>query len=199
MKEDLSPKAAELLAHTRQLLTAGGYNSFSYADLAERANISKASIHHHFPSKERLVTTLVAHYRQEAREGLAHLVDRSDTPLSALQGYAAYWKQCIRSGDSPFCICAMLATELPSIPEGIAIEVRGHFQDLEAWLKTVLARGKAAGQFHLSGSPAAAARAFMAVVHGAMLVARATDDKKAFEAVVEPSIVRLTQPPFTPC
>ncbi|KAE9771026.1 TetR family transcriptional regulator, partial [Escherichia coli] len=50
-----SPKAREIMANTRQLLTTGGYKSFSYADLAERVGIRKASIHHHFPGKEDLV------------------------------------------------------------------------------------------------------------------------------------------------
>jgi TetR/AcrR family transcriptional repressor of nem operon len=34
----------------------------------------------------------------------------------------------------------------------------------------------------------------MAVVHGAMLTARALDDPKVFQAIVQPAILRLTQP-----
>ncbi|REM97679.1 TetR/AcrR family transcriptional regulator, partial [Mycobacterium tuberculosis] len=55
MKEPLSPKAVEIVGHARSLLESGGYNGFSYADIAARVNISKASIHHHFPSKAELV------------------------------------------------------------------------------------------------------------------------------------------------
>lgn len=69
MKDALSPKAAEIVSHARTLLEAGGYNGFSYADIAVRVNISKASIHHHFPSKAELVQVVVALYRAEAREG----------------------------------------------------------------------------------------------------------------------------------
>ena len=76
MIRELSPKAAEIAAHTRRLLASGGYNSFSYADLSDRVRISKASIHHHFPSKAVLVETVVAQYREEARQGLAQLEDR---------------------------------------------------------------------------------------------------------------------------
>lgn len=194
MLTELSPKATEILAHTRALLVAGGYNSFSYADLAERVNIAKASIHHHFPSKAVLVQTLVARYRQEAKDGLAALGQQLDDPLSELNAYADYWAGCIRSGEHPFCICAMLATELPTIPPEVAAEVKAHFQDLDAWLVSVLKRGVAAGQFHLLNSPAISARAFMAVVHGAMLVARALDDPKSFATIVQPAILKLTQP-----
>ena len=194
MTVELSPKAAEIVAHTRSLLVAGGYNSFSYADLAERVSITKASIHHHFPSKAVLVRTVVSLYREEARNGLAGLSRQLDDPLSELNAYADYWSACIRSGDHPFCICAMLATELPTIPEEVAVEVRGHFHDLNAWLASVLKRGAAAGQFHLPNNPAISARAFMAAVHGAMLMARALDDPKSFATIVQPAILKLTQP-----
>jgi len=194
MTIELSPKAAEIVAHTRKLLVSGGYNSFSYADLAERVSITKASIHHHFPSKAVLVQRVVALYREDARKGLAGMVEKIDNPLAELNAYADYWSGCIRSGEHPFCICAMLATEMPTIPEEVAAEVRGHFSDLGAWLASVLKRGVAAGQLHLPGTPASSARAFMAVVHGAMLVARAVDDPKAFGAIVQPAIVKLTQP-----
>ena len=194
MTIELSPKAAEIAAHTRALLVAGGYNSFSYADLAERVGITKASIHHHFPSKAALVQTVVARYREEARQGLASLERQFDDPLSELNAYADYWAGCIRSGEHPFCICAMLAIEMPTIPEDVAAEVRAHFHDLNAWLASVLKRGVGAGQFHLLNSPAISARSFMAVVHGAMLVARALDDPKSFAAIVQPAILKLTQP-----
>lgn len=188
---DLSPKAAEIVAHTRSLLANGGYNSFSYADIAERVNITKPSIHHHFPSKAELVRTVVALYREEARNGLDALERHAPDPAAALKGYVEYWATCIRSGTAPFCICAMLATELPTLPEEVALEVRGHFSDLLGWLTALLKKGGAQGRFTLGGSPAASACSFMAVVHGAMLAARALDDPKAFQSIVQTEIARL--------
>ena len=44
MKEALSPKAAEIVSHARTLLETGGYNGFSYADIAVRVNISKVDL-----------------------------------------------------------------------------------------------------------------------------------------------------------
>ena len=194
MTPDLSPKATEIVAHTRAMLAAGGYNSFSYADVAAKVSITKASIHHHFPSKSVLVATVVARYREEARLGLAALERQIDDPLAQLTAYADYWADCIRTGSAPFCICAMLATELPTIPDEVAVEVRGHFNDLSAWLAGVFKKGAAQGQLHVVKSPAASARSFMALVHGAMLAARALDDPKAFPGIVQPALHSLTQP-----
>jgi len=192
MSTELSPKAAEIAAHARALLAAGGYNSFSYADISAQVRISKASIHHHFPSKAELVRIVVAQYCEEARQGLAALDAQLADPPAALRAYVDYWSACIRDGSAPFCICAMLAAELPTIPAEVAAEVRGHFQDLSAWLAALLKKGKARGQFHLHGSVAAEAKSFMATVHGAMLAARAFGDPQAFQAIVQPVLNRLT-------
>lgn len=192
MYPELSPKAAEIAAHARALLADGGYNSFSYADIAERVHIRKASIHHHFPSKAELVHAVVARYREEARQGMAAMDREIADPLAELNAYISYWSRCIREGSSPFCICAMLATEMPTIPAPVAAEVRGHFEELAAWLASLLRRGRTRGQFHLHASANAEARALMATVHGAMLSARALDDAKAFDAVVRPAMDRLT-------
>ena len=192
MKESLSPKAHEILAQARSLLEAGGYNGFSYADVSARVNISKASIHHHFPSKADLVRTVVELYRAEAREGLALLDRQLGDPLQELNAYVDYWSTCIAGGTASFCICAMLAAEIPMIPLEVADEVRGHFEDLTSWLTATLEKGVARGQLRLQGTPADEAKAFMASVHGAMLAARGFGDAATFAALARLSIARVS-------
>ncbi|MGY8563213.1 TetR/AcrR family transcriptional regulator [Paracidovorax citrulli] len=192
MVHDLSPKAAEIVAHARVLLAEGGYNGFSYADISARVNISKASIHHHFPSKAELVRTVVVLYRTEAREGLALLDRQLGDPLKALNAYVDYWSSCITGGTASFCICAMLAAESPMIPPEIAEEVRGHFEDLSGWLTAILEKGVAQGQLQLQGAPSDEAKAFMASVHGAMLAARGFGNAQTFAALARLSVARVT-------
>lgn len=191
MYAELSPKASEIVAHTRSLLECGGYNSFSYADIATHVHISKASIHHHFPTKVDLVREVVARYRAEAREGLALLERQLADPLGELNAYVDFWSACIVGGRSSFCIGAMLAAELPTLPDEVAAEVRGHFEDLSGWLTTTLERGVAKGQLRLQGTSATEATLFMASVHGAMLAARGLGDPHTFDALVQVSLKRL--------
>ncbi len=47
---NLLPTSDEILASAGNLIISGGYNSFSYADIAEVVGIRKAGVHHHFPS-----------------------------------------------------------------------------------------------------------------------------------------------------
>src|SRR5690349_16263406 len=112
-----STTADDILACARSLIVTGGYNGFSYADIADVVGIRKASIHHHFPSKAELVRILVARYREVAEEGIANLVHSVPGPLAQLRAYIGYWKACIGDASAPFCVCAMLASELPILPE----------------------------------------------------------------------------------
>ncbi|PYE89980.1 TetR/AcrR family transcriptional regulator [Phyllobacterium leguminum] len=188
---NLSTTSDAILTCARSLIVAGGYNGFSYADIADVVGIRKASIHHHFPSKVDLVRTLVARYREEAEAGMAGLELQVSDPLEQLRSYVGYWEVCIADASAPFCVCALLAGQLPVLPEEVALEVRAHFRCLSQWLTSVLERGAGEGRLQLTGTPRAEAEAFMATVHGAMLSARAYGDPKIFALVTAPLLERL--------
>jgi TetR/AcrR family transcriptional regulator, transcriptional repressor for nem operon len=187
----VSTTSDDILACARSLIIAGGYHGFSYADIAGVVGIRKASIHHHFPSKADLVRTLVARYREEAEAGIANFERQVSDPLEQLRLYTGYWEACIADASAPFCVCALLASQLPDLPEAVSLEVRAHFRSLSAWLTSVLERGLRHGQLQLMSTPRAEAEAFMATVHGAMLSARAYGDPKIFGVVIGPVLERL--------
>ncbi|MGE7472068.1 TetR/AcrR family transcriptional regulator [Bosea sp. NPDC003192] len=182
----------EILSCARSLLIEGGYNGFSYADIAKVVGIRNASIHHHFPSKSDLVRTLVARYREEAEAGIAALERQVADPADQLRAYIGYWEACIADASAPFCVCALLASQIPVLPEEVALEVRAHFRALSAWLTSVLERGARQGGLHLTDTAKAEAEAFMASVHGAMLSARAYGDPRMFGVITRPLLERLT-------
>lgn len=186
-----STTSDEILHCARGLIIAGGYNGFSYADIAEVVGIRKASIHHHYPGKSDLVRTLVTRYRQEAEAGIAEVERQIADPVGLLRAYAGFWEACIADGSAPFCVCALLATEIPVLPADVALEVRTHFRTLSAWLTSVLERGAAQGLLRLTGTPAAEAEILLATVHGAMLSARAYGDVGMFGTIIHPVLERL--------
>lgn len=186
-----STTADDILTCARSLIVAGGYDSFSYADIAEVVGIRKASIHHHFPAKADLVRTLVARYREEAQAGIAALERNVPDPVGQLKAYTGYWQACIADESAPFCLCALLATQIPVLPPEVALEVRAHFRALSAWLASVLERGERQGSLRLDGPARAEAETFLATVHGAMLSARAYGDADMFGLIVQPLMTRL--------
>ncbi len=188
---NLSQTADEILQCARSLIIAGGYNGFSYADIAEVVGIRKASIHHHFPSKADLVLTLVRRHRESLLMAVAGLEQRFSDPWEQLREYAGYWEACIGDQSTPFCVCALLASQNPVLPEEIALEVRAYFRALSQWLTGVMTRGQAAGSLVLARSAADEAEAFMATVHGAMISARAYGQPQMFGLITRPLIERL--------
>ncbi|MCC8966393.1 TetR/AcrR family transcriptional regulator [Bradyrhizobium sp. Pear76] len=184
----------QILDVAQSLIVAGGYNGFSYADIADAIGIRKASIHHHFPTKAELVSALVDRYRQQTELGLKSLQEQSASPADQLQSYVDFWKACIGNASLPFCVCAMLAGEMPMLPDEVASRVRGHFHHLAEWLTSVLQAGAKQHPFRLDKRPEQEAQMLMASVHGAMLSARAFDDPGLFAVIVEPQIAKLRPP-----
>ena len=182
----------QILASARNFIVAGGYNGFSYADIASEVGIRKASIHHHFPSKVDLVRTLVARHRERTEAGMAELESKFPDPLALLQTYAGYWAKCIEDASVPFCVCALLASELPALPPEIAVEVRAYFRFLSSWLTKVMQRGAEQGVLKFTGSAELEAETFMATVHGAMLSARAYGTPAIFDTILTPTVQRLS-------
>ncbi len=188
---NLSDTSDDIIRCARSLIIDGGYNGFSYADISEVVGIRKASIHHHFPSKVDLVRTLVARYREEADAGIAELERHHPDPVDQLRAYTGYWAACIGDATNTFCVCALLASQIPVLPQEIVLEVRAYFRSLSAWLTSVLERGSKQGSLVLSGTARSEAEAFMATVNGAMLSARAYGDAKIFSVITQPLIERL--------
>jgi TetR/AcrR family transcriptional repressor of nem operon len=189
---NLSTTFDVILASARTLIVNGGYNGFSYADIADVVGIRKASIHHHFPTKADLVRTLVLRYREDAQSGVAALENSGGQPLDILRTYADHWAKCIEDASRPFCVCAMLASELPSLPPEVATEVTAFFRFLSRWLTAVMERGAVTGSLTLSNPPEVEAETFLACVHGAMLSARAYGRPDMFAAVLHPALQRLS-------
>lgn len=185
-----STTSEKILACARTLIIAGGYNGFSYADIAEVVGIRKASIHHHFPNKVDLVQALVVQHRQATEEGLGHLRQTVPEALEQLRAYVKHWENCIGDLSAPFCVCALLAGELPMLPPEIAVEVRAYFRFLSGWMADVLAQGVRQGTLRLLTDAQVEAEVLMATVHGAMLSARTYGDVSIFGAIAGSQLAR---------
>ncbi|OON61024.1 TetR family transcriptional regulator [Massilia sp. KIM] len=193
----LSNTSDEILACARGLIIAGGYNGFSYADIAEVVGVRKASIHHHFPNKVDLVKAIVVRHREATQGGVAYLQQAHTEPMALLRAYSQYWEKCIADLSAPFCVCALLAGELPILPAEVATEVRSYFRFLSGWMASVLEQGARQGTIRLAQAPQVEAEVFMASVHGAMLSARAYGDTAVFGTIMSAQLDRLAAPART--
>lgn len=185
--------AERIVGEGRRLIMTRGYNGFSYADIAAAVGIRKASIHHHFAGKNDLAVAVVEQSRTIIRAQVEQLADAELDAVEQLRAYAGYWERCIADNSAPFCVAAMLAAELPSLPDDVAASVRAHFAELSGWLAHLLALGVRQGGVVLVRSPEDEADAFMSAIYGAMLSARAFDDPARFVSITETLLARVVR------
>ncbi|WP_426037944.1 TetR/AcrR family transcriptional regulator [Cypionkella sp. TWP1-2-1b2] len=186
-----SATASKLIEEASKLITNGGYNGFSYADLSERLGIRKASIHHHFPSKVDLVVAVVEQQRATIRAQLEALEDGNPDAIGQLLAYVDYWKRCIEEESTTFCLVGVLAAELPGLPPKVGISVQGHFNDLGNWIERVMTLGLEQGAIELELEPKTSSQFFQTAVYGAMVMARAYGDPSKFTFIVDAFIARM--------
>ncbi len=184
--------AERILEAANTLLIDRGYSAFSYADIAETVKIRKASIHHHFPTKAGLVVAVLRRHRARISEGMRALDDQIDNPLVRIKNYFKYWEGCIEGRTLSFCIGALLGAEMPSLPEEVQAEVRLHFSMLSEWFERTLKAASKMRVIHLQGTVATEAQMLIAVLHGAMLSARATSNCDVFRSLSQAALNRIS-------
>ncbi len=160
----------ELLIEAEILVRRRGYSGFSYGDLAEAVGIRKASIHHHFRTKEDLCRALVEAYDARYDEALATILKSDRDGLVRVDAYGRLYLNGVETGLG--CLCAALAVELDTLPETIRDDVARFFEKHLFWLERVLAEGVAHGSLRADLDPPAAARMVIATLEGALLLER---------------------------
>ena|ERR1700690_2342660 len=165
---------AERLAQTR------GYNGFSYADIAARLGVTKASLHYHFRSKADLGRALIDRYRAGFDAALTEIDRQGLDARDRLRRYVSLY-QTVLSNDR-MCLCGMLAAEYATLPVPMRKGLTAFFDANERWLAGVLADGLRQRTLRFPDSAARRARVLLGSLEGAMLVARSYGDPRRFRA-----------------
>jgi TetR/AcrR family transcriptional regulator, transcriptional repressor for nem operon len=156
----------------------GGYNGFSFRDLAEDVGIKSASIHYHFPTKEQLAEVLTHRYVDRMA---AYLGDPTNfKPRAAVKHLADAFIRANETDDQ-MCLCGMFAAESGGLPRPVLPEVAAFFDLIVKWLDVAL-------------RPAASAPKsleIIAALEGGMLMSRAMQDPAMLRAVVSATLKRV--------
>jgi TetR/AcrR family transcriptional repressor of nem operon len=174
---------AEQLAQTR------GYNGFSYADIAAKLGVTKASLHYHFPSKAELGRALIARYHTVFGAALETIDQQAANPTEKLRRYVGLYDAVIRN--DRMCLCGMLAAEYTTLPGPMQQGLKKFFDMNERWLTAVLQDGRRSGSLSFKESANERARLLFGALEGAMLVARSYSDPLRFHAAAEHMLTDL--------
>jgi TetR/AcrR family transcriptional repressor of nem operon len=172
--------SSRILDIAERLVQSRGFNGFSYADIAAELQISKASLHYHFPGKAELGEALIARYASRFAAALQAIDATAAAAPAKLDAYAELYADVVRGNG--MCLCGMLAAEYRTLPDPMRDAVVGFFDENEVWLEAVLEQGREQGTLHFTGGARATARMIVSGLEGAMLVARPYADPARFEA-----------------
>ena len=172
----------QILDVAGDLLQTRSFSAFSYQDISDRIGISKASIHHHFPTKDDLGKALAVRYRISQKNALEEISRRYDRPWDQLDAYIAMTADIIKSGNK-ICPVGSLQAEHNIISKDMQEELN-HLCDLnQSWLAGVLNEGRKKGIMTFPGTSEDQAALIQAAIQGALQNARA-EGPKQFSAVI---------------
>ena len=174
---------AERLVQTR------GFNGFSYADIAEALEVTKASLHYHFPTKGDLGKRLIERYEEGFLAALKSIDSAGAGARDKLKRYIRIYADVLR--DNRMCLCGMLASDYATLPKPMKEEVKHFFDENEQWLAAVLDAGRKAGNLEFKGSALELARAMVGSLEGAMMLARSYGEVSRFDTAAERLVAAL--------
>lgn len=186
--------ADRILALAERLVQTRGFNGFSYADIASEMNVTKASLHYHFPTKAELGRRLIERYSAAFMAALSGIDESGADAREKLRIYVDIYSGVLR--DDRMCLCGMLAADYATLPEPMKSAVTRFFDVNERWLSTVLEQGRAAGDLRFAGDPLEVARLLVSSLEGAMLVARSFGEVSRFQSITDRLLgdLRATHP-----
>jgi len=163
--------AVQIMDAAEKRIRVGGYNGFSFRELAADVGVKSASVHHHFPTKAMLGAAVARRYTDRFTETV-----NSGSQAGTVKAWREGFRRALQQ-DGRMCLCGMLGAEAGALPPEVVSEVRRFFEDGVQGL--VRALGKP------SRSNRAIALKILATLEGAMLLARALGDPTAFDQATE--------------
>lgn len=170
-------KEQAILAVTQDMVRQGGYNSFSFRNIAAAVGIKSSSVHYHFATKEDLGAAVARNYTDKFINGLGEPVALIKQGKNPVHHYIQAFREALAE-DKGMCLCGMLAAESDVLPEAVVKETREFFRRNIEWLESAY---KANGQ---SDEHALAVNA-LCVLEGAMITCNIMGDISLFDAATK--------------
>lgn len=178
----LSSTAEGVLDAAQALIQQNGYNGFSYEDVSRIVGLKKPSIHHYFPRKEDLATSVVQRYTERFEGLLADIEHKECDKVQRLNAYLHLFYDTYGAARA-LCPCGILGAEADSLPPTVTVAVNRFFRINLEWLTTVLAEARSERQLSYQGSASDMAMVLLSALEGAMVVGRGLQDQKVVRQV----------------
>lgn len=181
-----------ILRTARELIQTRSYLGLSFQDLADKVGIRKASLYHHFPSKEALGLAVLERSIQQFDEWVGQL---QGSPQSQLSAYIGMFRNVLGAGHR-VCPGGALGPGWDSIEPSLQQAVKQIRQRQIDWLTVIVGQIKP-GKNKAVSPPAQVAAQLFATCQGALLTARISGHARDFDEALAPVMQQLQLPAVT--
>ena len=175
----------KILDVAQDLIQRLGVNAMSYHHISEAVGIRKASIHHHFPTKEDLLIEVLKRYQVGFTKIVDQIVNSDLSPSTKLRRYMELFEATLQEGNhDKACLCGMLGAELTTIGSSSAELVKSFYKENEDKLVEILKQGVEQGIFKFRGDIKTTAKIIFSFLEGGLLIVRAQGNLKQFRGMM---------------
>ena len=168
----------EILETAIKMIRDGGYNAFSFREIAKKIGIKSSSVHYHFPTKEDLGAAAASYYTDKIFDELGHpddLIEKGKDPLTA---YINIFKTVLIKNKS-MCLCGLLGAEANDLPPKVMKQTKVFFEKNIDWLEDVFIKT------NNKNNARKKAIQTLALLEGGMILGNVLDDAESFNSVID--------------
>lgn len=129
----MSDKKEQIIQSAIKMIRTGGYNAFSFREIADDVGIKSSSVHHYFRRKENLAIAVAESYRDSFFEQLGNPNETKSSPKEKFQHYSNVFIEAFQKSGKA-CLCGMLSHESPGLPGIVIAEVNNFIDRNIDWL-----------------------------------------------------------------
>jgi AcrR family transcriptional regulator len=163
------------------LFRRSGYDAVSIADISETTGLGKSSLYHHFPGGKPDMAEAVANLAHALMRDRVFDVLRARAPIAKkIAAMNAFVSEMYEGGGAPCLISSLMIS--PNAGPAAIDAVRGIMSE---WIDALTEALRAEGRKESEARKRAVAS--LVAIQGALVVARATGDKRVFENAISAS------------
>jgi len=164
----------QILKVTEKMIREGGYNSFSFRDIAAAVGIKSSSVHYHYPTKATLSAAVAVYYTNKTMDHLGPpdlLIQKGEDPIDI---YIKLFRKALTT-DKRMCMFGMLGSEVKDLPNEVVVQIKIFFERNIEWLTEAYTLKDSIGDAKTK------AISTIALLEGALIVSNVLGDIKAFD------------------
>jgi TetR/AcrR family transcriptional regulator, transcriptional repressor for nem operon len=172
-----------ILDSAQRLTQTRSFHGFSFQDIADEVGVRKASLYHHFESKDDVAVAML----QRAAESVTAQFKKAEgrEPRERLEAYFDLFRQ-IHGKAERMCPGGSFAAVFDAVSSPVQASLHRFAKMHVDWLEEVVRDGVEQGQFTIGDQrPRDVAAQILASIQGALLTGRLSSDRHVLAVVAE--------------